>query len=204
MTQPSAKTTSNGQSPTRLLDRDWQLAISMLQSYATAIVSRARRRFPQLHAKISPSDLVQEAALRAAQRDHGTRNDELFSEWLKGILENVLRDQWKHWNQQKRDAKFAIQLESILQEGSRAFHELYDIGCAPDAMAQQREKCHQVQLALAKISPEAQQILTDYYFGGWTVQELADAANCSLGAMKGQLRNARNQLRKLLPDGMLE
>ncbi len=82
---------------------------ALFERYRPRLWAHARRRLPAvLRARLAESDLVQEAWLTTSRRlsEFDDRGPGSFGRWLRGILDNKLRDQIRHHLQaRRRDAR---------------------------------------------------------------------------------------------------
>ena len=92
----------------RLKRGDEEAAHALFDRYATTLRGRVERGLPtRLQAKISPSDVMQEAYVSAfLGLGHFDPQDEgAFRAWLVRILRNRLQDEIRRLNAKKRDAR---------------------------------------------------------------------------------------------------
>jgi len=91
---------------------------------------------PKFRCKLDPSDVVQETMLRAfqaIQQYHGTTEAEWLS-WLRTILLNTLRDQYRAFSGPTRDVSLERSFERALEQSSARLEEwIRDSADGPEA-----------------------------------------------------------------------
>jgi RNA polymerase sigma-70 factor (ECF subfamily) len=143
----------------------------------------ARRELdPNLHAKGSASDLVQETFLEA-QRDfgrfHGQSETELRA-WLRLLLLHNLRDFSKRYQD---TGKRALVREVSMDRGSLAAR-FADGASSPCTKAVQQEEEHTVRQALERLPEDYRQVLLLRYEQGLSFEEIGEAMGRSANAAR--------------------
>src|SRR5690349_4176955 len=92
-----------------------------LEDYREYLRMLARLQLePRLRGKLDPSDIVQEALLKAHEKREQFRgkSEEERAAWLRSILANTLIDVARKYGAQVRDVAAERSLEAALQESS--------------------------------------------------------------------------------------
>lgn len=135
------------------------------------------------------ADLVQDTVERALQRSDQYRGDGPLGAWLRRILHHLAVDQG-------RRSRF----ELLVDEVEERWH---DDAFTVDASvvverAQQREE---LEDALARLPFHYRAAVVLHDVEGWTVREIADAAEIGLPAAKQRLRRGRMMMVDALAEG---
>jgi RNA polymerase sigma-70 factor (ECF subfamily) len=148
-----------------------------LQPYRNYLVFLARTLLdPKLRRKLDPSDVVQEALLRAwraISQYEGTTEGELLS-WLRSILLNTVKDQYRAFSGPTRDVHQEQSWEAALERSSARLEEwLRDSADGPEAKILKEEQLEQIARALNEL-PEAQRMAFElFYIHGYTLAQLS-------------------------------
>ncbi|MFZ7102704.1 MAG: RNA polymerase sigma factor [Peptococcaceae bacterium] len=137
------------------------------------------------------SDLSQEAFLKAYQSIKGFRQEASFSTWICRIVSNVCRDELRKL---KRTNQTSLDEEVWLEEGSVA-KQLKDNGPTPDQQCENNELKEYLQGLINNLSPEYRMVVILRDIKGYSYEEIAEIAGCSLGTVKSRLNRARKALR---------
>lgn len=130
-------------------------------------------------------EAVQEAFVRALERWDTLRDRESLDRWLITV---ALRYAQRH---QKHAAVGAVTTydDELTQEIAAITHD-------PVAEAvEHRALVEELAYALALLPPEKREILTLYYYDGWTLQEVARVLRIRPSTAKVRLHRARQLLR---------
>src|SRR5262245_41989391 len=123
----------------------------------------------RLRAKLDPSDLVQQALLKAHQARGGFRGGSSaeMAAWLRQILARTLADALRDLNRERRDVSRERSLEMALDESSARLERwLVDSGLAPGDAAERNEQLLRLADALAELpEPQRRAVLLRYYEG---------------------------------------
>jgi RNA polymerase sigma-70 factor (ECF subfamily) len=158
----------------------------------------------RLRAKLDPSDLVQQALLKAHQTRaafRGSTSAEMAA-WLRQILARTLADAVRDLGRERRDVSRERSLERALDESSARLERwLVDSGLAPVDAAERNEQLLHLAAALAEL-PEAQQraVLMRYYEDR-SLPEIAERLNRSRAGVASLLRRGLSHLRERLGNG---
>ncbi len=153
---------------------------------------------PNLRAKVSPSDLVQDTCLEA-QRDFarftGSTEGDLLA-WLRRILLNNLANVRRHY---LGTDKRRVSREVALAETSPA--ELLNglrVEESPSGEAQARERDEELQRALARLPQETRQIVYWRNYDRLTFEDIGRRLDRSAEAVRKTWARAIVELGKLL------
>jgi RNA polymerase sigma-70 factor (ECF subfamily) len=154
---------------------------------------------PNLRAKVSPSDLVQDTCLEA-QRDFarftGSTEDDLLA-WLRRILLNNLANVRRHYQgTDKRQLDREVALADA-PSGELANHLPADEK-SPSAQAQARERDEELQRALARLPEATRQIIHWRNYERLTFEEVGRRLDKSAEAVRKTWARAIGELGKLL------
>lgn len=162
------------------------------------------RMDPRLSARVSPSDVVQEAMFTAA-KDLGTYAKSRpmpFYPWLRRLAWNRLMDlQRRHLYRQKRAVGREEQAapmtdQSLLELAKR----LVAAGPSPSRAAVARETRERLRAALEALEPTQREVLLLKYVEEMTLVEAAAVLEISVDAAKMRHLRAVQRLRILLAD----
>lgn len=135
-------------------------------------------------------DAAQDAFLAAHKALARFRGQSAFGSWLYRIAANRCLDRLRRRGREKLSS-----WDALAEEGGEAFEAL--LGTEPEAALSLEQK-DLVARALARLSPEHRLILTLREVQGLDYQELTEALDCSLDAVKARLRRARQNFEDLL------
>ncbi|MGI9516330.1 MAG: sigma-70 family RNA polymerase sigma factor [Pirellulaceae bacterium] len=156
----------------------------LMSEYRNYLLLIANAEFdPGLQGKLAPSDLVQQSLLAAQQNLAGFRGETVaeFRSWLRKILKNDLRDaQRKFRGSQRREIGREKNIDDQQQQGS----DLPDRFHTPRTDALMREQARVVQLAIAELSPQYQQVLDLRNWQELPFAEIGSQMNCSEDAAR--------------------
>jgi RNA polymerase sigma-70 factor (ECF subfamily) len=136
----------------------WQL-----EHYREYLHLLARLRWPaRLSAKLDPSDIVQDALLRAHQHRDELQNqpEPVRTAYLRRILASVLTDAARRLGAGKRDVDLERSLEADLEQSSVLIEAwLAAEQSSPSARAQQRETLVHLAEQMARLPPDERSAL---------------------------------------------
>ena len=174
-----------------------------LERYAPLLHALALRLRlgPRLRRRLDPSDLAQEALLRAHQNLAGFRGRteaELVT-WLKEILAHTLITEVRRARARKRDLARERPLPSSGGDSSwQVGGHLVSTEPAPDQRAVQEEQRACLLAALARLPAEQCEVLTRLGFQGAPVAAIAQQICRTPKAVAALLFRGRRRLRQLL------
>ena len=173
----------------RVLEGDDTAFSALVRKYQRSVHALAWRKVGDFHIA---EDIAQDAFLKAYQRLSTLKEPQSFSSWLYVITANHCKA-WlrkkRMWTQSLEDTSSA-QLEKatysghIIAENERMIEET------------QREV---VKKLLAKLQESDRTVITLYYLGGMTYEEISNFLGVSVGAIKSRLHRARQRLKKEEP-----
>jgi RNA polymerase sigma-70 factor (ECF subfamily) len=158
----------------------------------------------RLRGKVDPSDLVQQALLRAHQaRDQFRgRTQAEQAGWLRQILARTLADAVRDFTREKRDVAKERSLEASLGLSSaRLVGWLAAAGAAPSEQAAREEEAVRVAVALAGLPGPQRDALLLRYFHGMPLPEIARELGRTRAGVASLLRRGLAQLRERLGRG---
>src|SRR5262245_27907279 len=131
---------------------------------------------PRLQGKVDPSDVVQEALLKAcAAREQFTwQSDAETAAWLRRILANTMTDVVRRYHTGARDVNLEHSLQASLEESSARL-EAWLVGeqSSPDDQAMRQEQLLRLAEELARLSPDQREAVELRYLRGCRVAEVA-------------------------------
>ena len=155
----------------------------------------------RLRVKMDPSDLVQQALLKAHQaraqfRGHSSGE---MSAWLRQILARTLADATRDLARDRRDIARERSLEATLDESSTRLQAwLVASGLAPGEQADRNEQLLQLADALGTLpEPQRQAVLLRYYEGR-PLEEIGERLSRTRAGVASLLRRGLDRLRKQL------
>ncbi len=184
---------------------------------ATARPSQALERFrdylrllaglqvgPRLRVKIDPSDVVQQALLKAHQaraQFRGQSSAEMAA-WLRQILAHTLADLVRDFGRNRRDMARERSLQATLADSSARLEAwLVASGMAPAEEADRNERLLQLAQALAELpEPQREAVLLRYY-EGQPLEEIGTRLQRTRAGVASLLRRGLDRLRKQLKAG---
>lgn len=134
-------------------------------------------------------DAAQETFLKAYRSLKKFRAASLFSTWLTRIASNHCLDLLRKRAQEKTES-----LETLLEREGDQIQHLFS---KPDA-SMPAENTDLLDRVLSHLSPEHRLILTLREVQGLNYKDLAEALDCSLDAVKGRLKRARQNLEEIV------
>jgi RNA polymerase sigma-70 factor, ECF subfamily len=137
-------------------------------------------------------ELVQEAMLQAYLSLDKLNDPERFKNWLYGIVLNICR------NNLRRRKLVSFSLESIVGNWAEASVSIAASSPDPQIIAEQEERNHAVLAAVDTLSPKNRSAILLFYHQQFSLEEVANHLNISVGAVKGRLHKSRHQLREQL------
>lgn len=151
-----------------------------LRRLARQLLAGDRMRY-----QIAPTELVHGAALKLmGQAQVSARDRAHFLAYSGQVMRQVLIDQVRRDGAAKRDGGTQVTLVSGLAEEPAAGVDV--------------ESLHQALERLAEVSPALAQLVERRYFGGLTIEQIAELDGSSTATVKRQWRTARAWLRDAL------
>ena len=138
-------------------------------------------------------DAAQEVFIKAYRGLGGFRGGSSFSTWLYRITVNHCRDLLRSAGRGKTES-----LDALREEEGEPFEAR--LATAPPAGTGEREQ--QVREALARLPEVSREALVLREVQGLSYSEIMETLGCSLDAVKGRLRRAREELETKLKEVM--
>jgi RNA polymerase sigma-70 factor (ECF subfamily) len=158
---------------------------------------------PRLRGKLDPSDVVQEALLRAHERwdqFRGTTDAELAT-WLRQILANQLAEALRRFTRQKRDVGLEQSLTAAVEESSARLERwLAGEELAPADRSVRDERLLRMSEALAALPEDQRAAVEMRYLQGLTVSRIGELMGRTEASVAGLLRRGLDRLREILRD----
>jgi RNA polymerase sigma-70 factor (ECF subfamily) len=178
----------------------------LLDSYRNYLRLLARTGVDvSLQGKADPSDLVQEALLKAAQRFDQFRgsNDAELAGWLRQILARCLADLVRRYRAEGRRAGREQSLEQLLNRSSQAMEQVLAVEeTSPSKSAERRDLGVVLSDALAELCEDHREVIVLHHLEGLGWDEVARRLGRTAGAARMLWTRALKQLRPLLDEGL--
>ena len=173
----------------RVLDGDDIAFSALVNKYQRSVHALAWRKIGDFHIA---EDITQEAFLKAYQRLSTLKEPQSFASWLYVITAN----QCKAWLRKKRTWIQSLEDTSSAQL-ERATYSGHIIA-ENERMTEETQR-EVVKKLLAKLQESDRTVITLYYLGGMTYEEISNFLGVSVGAIKSRLHRARQRLKKEEP-----
>jgi RNA polymerase sigma-70 factor, ECF subfamily len=158
----------------------------------------------RLRSKLDPSDVVQQALLRAhagLDQFRGTTDGELRA-WLRRILANALAEASRRFGAGARDVARERSLGDDLDRSSSRLEALAAAGQpSPSQLADREEQLLRLAAALAELPDDQRQAVELHHLLGLTVAEAGERMGRTRAAVVGLLFRGLRRLRRLLDEG---
>jgi RNA polymerase sigma-70 factor (ECF subfamily) len=157
---------------------------------------------PRLQARFDPSDLVQDALVKAVQNvgQFRGKTEPEFVAWLLTILRNVVQDRLDEAHALKRHPAREQALRAMDSSSARMERFLIDHQPMPGQQAEHQELLLRLAAAMEQLPEDQRDVLVHYYFLGSTVEQIASRLGRTRKAVAGLLYRGRRQLRQSLGD----
>ena len=173
----------------RILSGDDTAFSTLVNKYQKSVHALVWRKIGDFHIA---EDITQDTFLKAYQKLPTLKEPQSFASWLYVIATNHC----KTWLRKKRLSTQALQDTSTM-ELERAAYAGYVIAENEQRITDvQREV---VKKLLAKLQESDRTIITLYYLGGMTYEEISQFLGVSVSAIKNRLYRARQSLKKEEP-----
>jgi RNA polymerase sigma-70 factor (ECF subfamily) len=176
----------------------------LLDSYRNYLRLLARTGLDAaLRGKADPSDLVQDALLKASVRfgDFRGATDAELAGWLRQILARCLADFVRHYRTRSRRASREESLDQLLGRSSEAMERILAVNDAsPSASAERRDLGVVLSDALAQLSEDHREVIVLHHLEGLGWDEVARRLGRTAGAVRMLWTRALKQLRPLIDE----
>jgi RNA polymerase sigma-70 factor (ECF subfamily) len=176
----------------------------LLESYRNYLRLLARTGLDMsLQGKADPSDLVQDAMLRASQRFEQFRgaNDAELAGWLRQILARCLTDFIRRYRTESRRTGREQSLDRLLDRSSQAMERiLAKDGSSPSSAVHRRDLGVVLSDALAQLSEDYRDVIVLHHLEELDWDAVARRMGRTTGAVRMLWARALKQLRPLIDD----
>ena len=170
-----------------------------LEAYRDYLVLLARLQIdPRLRSKLDPSDVVQEALLRAHTRRDQCRSETAaeIAGWLRAILENALAEASRRFSGPQRDVMREVSLQAAIDAfSSRLDGLLKGNREGPEQTAWNGEQLLHLAAALAQLPEDQRTAVEMRYFRVSSIPAIAKQLGRSSASVAGLLRRGLSNLR---------
>ena len=154
---------------------------------------------PLLRKKLDADDIVQEtmhAAYRNFDQVREPNSPIVVKKWLKQILANVLTDQFRRFNSDKRDINLELSLAANLDNSSAGVDRWVSAGHTSPSMAAARNEDFAKLADGLKLLPEdVRDVVIQKHINNKSIKEIADGIGRSTASVAGLLRRGLAALR---------
>ena len=173
----------------RVLDGDDTAFSALVRKYQRSVHALAWRKVGDFHIA---EDITQDAFLKAYQGLSTLKEPQSFGSWLYVITAN----QCKAWRRKRRTWMQSLEDTSIaqLEKATYSGHIIEE----NEQMTEETQR-EVVKKLLAKLQESDRTVITLYYLGGMTYEEISNFLGVSVGAIKSRLHRARQRLKKEEP-----
>ena len=170
----------------QILDGDEFAFAELVKKYQKQVHVLAWRKIGDFHIA---EDITQDTFLKVYQRLHTLKDPNLFSGWLY-VITTRLCATWLRRNRIQTQPLEDVE-ETMIQRDAYSQHVADER--AKTTTETQREV---VKELLAKLKESERTVMTLYYLGEMTVEEISKFLGVSAGTIKSRLQRARNRLQK--------
>jgi RNA polymerase sigma-70 factor (ECF subfamily) len=168
-------------------------------SYRAYLRSLALARLdPRLRGEVDPSDVVQEALLKAIRdraQFRGQTEQELVA-WLRTILHNTLSNALRSRSRRKTDSSFSFD-ESLAALSAQPVGQSGDRRLSPEDIAAHNEQLLALAAALAGLPDDQRAVVEMKHLFGLSVAEICEQTGRTKPAVVGLLYRGMKALRGL-------
>ena len=173
----------------RVLDGDDTAFSNLVNKYRKSVHALAWRKVQDFHIA---EDITQETFLRAYRRLSSLKEPHSFASWLYVIATN----QCKTWLSKKRLWDHSLE-DTVNTEWEKATYSNYVIKEKERVSVEAQRDV--VKKLLAKLPESDRTVITLYYLGGMTYEEISKFLGVSVNTIKSRLYRARQFLKKEEP-----
>ena len=173
----------------RVLDGDDTAFSTLVKKYQRSVHALAWRKIGDFHIA---EDITQETFLKAYQKLSTLKEPQSFVSWLYVIAANCC----KAWRRKKRLWTQPLETASGAEARKATYSGYVSAENERTTAEAQREV---VKKLLAKLQESERTVITLYYLGGMTYEEISKFLGVSVAAIKNRLYRARNRLKEEEP-----
>ena len=173
----------------RVLDGDDTAFSVLVKKYQRSVHALAWRKIGDFHIA---EDITQETFLKAYQRLSTLKEPQSFASWLYVITANHCNT----WLRKKRLRTQSLETASDAELEKATYSGYVSTENERTTAEAQREI---VKKLLAKLKESDRTVITLYYFGGMTYEEISKFLGVSVGAIKNRVYRAQERLKKEEP-----
>jgi RNA polymerase sigma-70 factor (ECF subfamily) len=154
---------------------------------------------PAMQAKVDPSDVVQDALLKAHQaiEQYRGKTEEEFTAWLRSILSRSLADAVRKLLRRREDLDQS--LEDSLHRSSARLEELLAVDSpSPGTRLDRNEQLLRLVDSLEALPEDQRAAVEKKYFDGRSLPQIAAEMGRSRASVMGLLHRALKTLRRTL------
>lgn len=154
----------------------------------------------RLQQKLDASDLVQQTLLLAHKGIAQFRgdSDQELAAWLRKILANVLIEQRRYLDRDKRQVSRERPLDLVLADSSRRMAGFAAADHSPSEIAEFNERALQVAVAMECLPRDQLEVLLLHYWQGLSVAEISEVLGRTQPAVGGLVHRGLKTLRREL------
>jgi RNA polymerase sigma-70 factor (ECF subfamily) len=159
---------------------------------------------PRLRAKLDPSDVAQDALLRAHQAlgEFRYSSEAELIAWLRRILANTLTDAVRRYAAGARDVDLERSLEAGVERSSARLEALLaDERSSPSEDLMREEQLLRLAQGLARLPEDQRRAVELKHLQGESLEAIGREMGRSVTAVAGLLRRGLDRLREWLAEG---
>jgi RNA polymerase sigma-70 factor, ECF subfamily len=152
----------------------------------------------RLQQKLDASDLVQQTLLlahRGIEQFRGDSDEELAA-WLRKILANVLMEQRRYLDRDKRQLNRERSLDQVLAESSRRMARFAAEDPSPSEVVEFNERALLVAGAMEGLPRDQLEVLVLHYWQGLSIAEISEVLDRTEPAVGGLIYRGLKTLRR--------
>jgi RNA polymerase sigma-70 factor (ECF subfamily) len=156
---------------------------------------------PGAQGQLDPSDVVQQALLKAHERRHQFRgqSEREQAAWLRAILASTLADALRRLGRDQ--AVFGRSVDGALKESSSRLEAwLADPQSSPIQLAERHEQVERLAEALERLADDQRLAVELRHLHSWPIAAVGRQMNRTPAAVAGLLRRGLRKLHELLEE----
>jgi RNA polymerase sigma-70 factor, ECF subfamily len=158
---------------------------------------------PRFRHKVDPSDVAQEAVLKAYQMldQYQGRSEAERRAWLRMILTNTLKDHYRAFSARKRNIKLEQSFEATLDQTSARLEEwLADSSDGPEAQVLKEDLLDQIARAIDDLPENLRTPVELHYIHGYRIADIAREMGISQNAVGARITRGVIAVRERMND----